>query len=647
VPRYLGAEMFPDPESCDPSLWNLDTMSPYEQAGGGAVPKDGAATKPKKTNVGMKAFTSESETRLPAKWEEEERELSSSDVHVVVDWPTDVEIEPGNDTPWFSPSATSMDPESAQIQLAPGEEDLRLDGYVAAGMFEQDGDLDLSEGAAGPSTTMDLLALDMELDERWGSGSSGSGRRGSKRGARGSHRGQSDGSGTATPPPPQVVEPDPTEQQPDESLNSDSLFSDRNFKKGTSGLSERGRGAFAAAAICLLERLKPAAGHVHAIRGGAHVDRWQLNRMPGRTDALLHFVNAVLVSMLGLKAFSSWRALARSLGDTRDYLPPRHWRCLELKGGGVSDATKQPWQSYRARAGHFDRLAEELESFLLTCGDLLSQQKSEKQEAHQEKQGQPQQQPQPPQQDQSRSAARTRQEQFAAKRVAVLTAAPPQAGDSSGGTARESPCDGFKTKAELLVALEKTWSEVLLLLPTISPSPSSSRRKIVPSAAANAAAAAAAAAARKANGAGEGAGAGVGSTVSATSGSYGAGAATVKLEPSDIQPTPTSVRGATTAAVTTPEAQAAAAAAEVAAAEVKAAEAAAAAAAAAVPVKSRSGRAVTVPKWMKGDGAFVTGKVMNDVFHQAGKSKAKVGQPAKKRRRRGGVSAAAAVAMFG
>ena len=42
----------------------------------------------------------------------------------------------------------------------------------------------------------------------------------------------------------------------------------------------------------------------------------------------------------------------------------------------------------------------------------------------------------------------------------------------------------------------------------------------------------------------------------------------------------------------------------------------AAAAAAAVLIKSRSGRAVTLPKWMKGDGAFATGKVLNNVFHQ-------------------------------
>ena len=54
------------------------------------------------------------------------------------------------------------------------------------------------------------------------------------------------------------------------------------------------------------------------------------------------------------------------VGDSRDYLPPRHWRCLELKGGGVNASAKQPWQAYRAVAGHFDRLANDLEFCLLT-----------------------------------------------------------------------------------------------------------------------------------------------------------------------------------------------------------------------------------------------------------------------------------------
>ena len=69
------------------------------------------------------------------------------------------------------------------------------------------------------------------------------------------------------------------------------------------------------------------------IAGGSDFDRWLLNRMPGRTNACLSFVNSVFEGMLGLKPYSSWRALARSLGDSRDYLPPRHWMCLELKGG--------------------------------------------------------------------------------------------------------------------------------------------------------------------------------------------------------------------------------------------------------------------------------------------------------------------------
>lgn len=102
----------------------------------------------------------------------------------------------------------------------------------------------------------------------------------------------------------------------DPSLNSDELFSDRNFKSGTSGLNERGRGAFAAAALCLLEMLDNTSGHIHVARAANDelVERWQLNRMPGRTDACLRFVNLILISMLGVKAFPTWRSLARSLG---------------------------------------------------------------------------------------------------------------------------------------------------------------------------------------------------------------------------------------------------------------------------------------------------------------------------------------------
>ena len=223
----------------------------------------------------------------------------------------------------------------------------------------------------------------------------------------------------APPPPPDQLQLD--EQVPDDTLNVAALFCDGNFKSALP--NERGRGALAAAALCLLERLRVAPGHVHVVRSGQHVDRWLLNRMPGRTDALLHFVNGIMVSllsrplqtcapnelthhpgaaqggMLGLKPFSSWRALARSLGkqplahkcgqhpfvsslakshpcsrdtlskpigDSRDYLPARHWRCLELKGGGVNASAKQPWQAYRAVAGHFDRLADELEVCLMT-----------------------------------------------------------------------------------------------------------------------------------------------------------------------------------------------------------------------------------------------------------------------------------------
>ena len=61
-------------------------------------------------------------------------------------------------------------------------------------------------------------------------------------------------------------------------LNAGALFADDNFKSCTP--NERGRGAFAAAALCLLERYKIAEGHVHVVRG-KEFDRWQLNRMPG------------------------------------------------------------------------------------------------------------------------------------------------------------------------------------------------------------------------------------------------------------------------------------------------------------------------------------------------------------------------------
>ena len=96
----------------------------------------------------------------------------------------------------------------------------------------------------------------------------------------------------APPPPPDQLVLD--EQVPDPSLNVAPLFSDGNFKSALP--NERGRGGLAAAALCLLERLQVASGHVHAVRSGHLVDRWLLNRMPGRTDALLHFVNGILVS---------------------------------------------------------------------------------------------------------------------------------------------------------------------------------------------------------------------------------------------------------------------------------------------------------------------------------------------------------------
>ena len=93
-------------------------------------------------------------------------------------------------------------------------------------------------------------------------------------------------------PPPEQLQLD--EQKKDDTLNTSPLFCPVNFKSKCP--NERGRGAFAAAALCLLERSGVAQGHVYAVRSGQHVDRWLLNRMPGRTQALLAFVNGVVVS---------------------------------------------------------------------------------------------------------------------------------------------------------------------------------------------------------------------------------------------------------------------------------------------------------------------------------------------------------------
>ena len=126
-------------------------------------------------------------------------------------------------------------------------------------------------------------------------------------------------SGATRDPPPS----DDDLQSDDLSLNNGALFSDRNFKSGTSGLNERGRGAFAAAGLCLLEQLDNTSGHIHAARAANEdelVERWQLNRMPGRVDACLHFVNLILTTLLGVKAFPTWRSLARSLGAPRRLL---------------------------------------------------------------------------------------------------------------------------------------------------------------------------------------------------------------------------------------------------------------------------------------------------------------------------------------
>jgi hypothetical protein len=583
------AKMFPDPESCDPSLWTFDTIMPSQQdiqdeTDGASVPVDFFDGQ----------VPADVETGRVAEWEEDEPQEQQQ------------QLADSTDTPWLNASASSMDLPSSQTQIHPTfDPTLQMDEFLGFVPPE-------SEDTGMSSATLDVLAFDVGLDDRL-----------------------SRDSGLRTPPPPSL-DNDPTEQQPDETLNSDKLFSECNFKKGTSGLSERGRGAFAAAIICFLERLEAASGHVNAIRGGTYVDRWQLNRMPGRTDALFHFVNAVLVSMLGLKAFSSWRALARSLGDTRDYLPPRHWRCLELKGGGVSEATKQPWQSYQARAGHFDMLAEELETFMLSCGDLLPPMSSL--DSHTEGAS-----PSTPRGSQSR------QEQFALKRMTTLTMAAVRSAKDVNEIGRPGPPEGYTTKAEVVASLEQIWLQVLTVCPKIAPSPPSTRRRAAPSAsrkpsgsgiakgripkpvtgpsgaskgknksktssqaATTTAAAAAAAAAAAEAGPGKGAGAvGVG----------GAGGVRVKAEAKARAKASAGGAGAASAG-----------------------GGRRLGAAAGPATKSRSGRTVTKPSWMQGDSAFITGKVMHEVLHHPN---LKAPAAKKRRRSRGAVGAAAAAAMFG
>ena len=605
--------MFCDPEACDPSVWTFDTVMPATEGRGQASGADRGPTARAGSSAAAAAPARRGSTGGQKEWE------ASSHAPVVVDWPSDAQYDKSSSedegsSPWFGnpfqadTRNSSAEPSSVKEFEAWGDVDDAddLQGLMPADMFQQAGgssyaqsaekagwqpaaarvgkagaacDTDNLDQNSGVPPALDLLALDLELDESWGRAATGSNSSG----------------GADTPPPPTT---DVAAQQlPDDSLNCDELFSDRNFKKGTSGLSERGRGAFAAAVICLLERGGTGTGHVHVIRGGAHVDCWQLNRMPGRTDACLRFVNEVLVSILGLKAFSSWRALARSLGDTRDYLPPRHWKCLELKGGGVSDATKQPWQSYRARAGHFDRLATELESLLLSCGDLLSSQAKDEAAASPTRKG------------------KSRQEQFATKRAAVLAA--------EGAKAQSSP-EGYKTKDALKLALQNKWSEVLLLMPVPSSTSARSRKNAPTSAGSRGKAAAVDKYAE-----------------------FGFKGAEIKRERTDrgddrpgadfysyrpaIKSEPDlSADGPITSKL---------------------------------DVKSRSGRAVKSPRWMKDGSSFVTGESMNDEIHQAGGSNASHqmggqmggvksgtkggGGGAAKRRRRSGVGAAAAAALLG
>ena len=95
-------------------------------------------------------------------------------------------------------------------------------------------------------------------------------------------------------------------------LNTHGLAVAANFRGDMP--NERGRGAFAAALLSLLEQSKLATTHLHAVRssqacdsgdGEQQFDRWSLNRLPGCTDVLLRFVNNAFVSILGLKPFMS------------------------------------------------------------------------------------------------------------------------------------------------------------------------------------------------------------------------------------------------------------------------------------------------------------------------------------------------------
>ncbi len=163
-------------------------------------------------------------------------------------------------------------------------------------------------------------------------------------------------------PPSTTVAAKPTDAQ---LLNSHGVFDANNFRDTLP--NERGRGAFVGGLLGLLEHGRIATNYLNADRGSDSQHRWSLNRLPGCTDRLLRFINIMLVEVIGLKPFVTWRSLARCLGDTRSYLSPKHWSCLELKGGGKMASSRSPWQSYKTQKGHFDQLREELVQWLLWC----------------------------------------------------------------------------------------------------------------------------------------------------------------------------------------------------------------------------------------------------------------------------------------
>ena len=154
---------------------------------------------------------------------------------------------------------------------------------------------------------------------------------------------------------------------------------------------------------------------------------------------------------------------------------------MELKGGGVNASAKQPWQAYRAVSGHFDRLANDLETCLLARRADAEKNTGSKKRAlaggSATSIGAPFVQAAPHlsssafhgtsasqrhgsglQADTSDAAANeltvSRQLQFIAKREGLL--AKGQGAGASSATAKP-----FKSRAELAIALQADWNAIL------------------------------------------------------------------------------------------------------------------------------------------------------------------------------------------